>query len=236
MLQIKDLRVNYGGVAAVQGVSLEIADGEMVALVGANGAGKTSTLMAIAGVVKPAGGSIDFDGVSLVRRTPEWIVANGVSMVPEGRRILASLTVRENLQLAAIVRKDRVAAAADINKMLERFPVLGDRYNGLAGMLSGGEQQQLAFARALVASPKLLLCDEPSLGLSPMMTDQVFETLASLREDGLTILLVEQFAQRALQMADRAYVMTKGQFVLEKASGEALTDEAMKAAYFGVEQ
>src|SRR5213592_5028663 len=192
MLTIDELRVQYGRVPALHGVSLHVERGEVVALVGPNGAGKTTTLAAIFGLVAPAAGSIEFEGRSLVGSTPEQILRRGLALVPEGRHIFGTLTVAENLLLGSTARRDRPAAAADLEKMLELFPVLKSYYSSPAGTLSGGEQQQLATARALLSRPRLLLLDEPSLGLAPVVIDVVFDALAELRDDGVTILLVEQ--------------------------------------------
>ncbi|MBW1714010.1 MAG: ABC transporter ATP-binding protein [Deltaproteobacteria bacterium] len=236
MLKVSNLQVNYGSVTAVQNLSLEVGEGEIVALVGANGAGKTSTLMSISGVVRASGGQIEFDGRSLRRLTPFQIVSAGISLVPEGRRILAGLTVKENLLLGTTVRKDKLQAQKDIDKMLDRFPILRERYEGLAGSLSGGEQQMLAFARALLSRPRLLLCDETSLGLSPMMTDLVFQILEELHAEGLTLLIVEQMATRAIAMADRTYVIKKGAIALSGSREEMMSHEDLQQAYFGLKQ
>src|SRR5205809_3837908 len=210
MLAIDDVRVTYGRVPALHDVSLRVDEGEVVALVGPNGAGKTTTLAAIFGLVAPAAGSIEFEGRSLVGSTPEQILRRGLALVPEGRHIFGTLTVAENLLLGSTARRDRPAAAADLEKMLELFPVLKSYYSSPAGTLSGGEQQQLAIARALLSRPRLLLLDEPSLGLGPIFVDRIFELVVELRDAGGTILLVEQNVHRALAISDRAYVLSVG--------------------------
>jgi len=234
VLSIRHLNVNYGSISAVRDLTLEINKGEFVALIGANGAGKSTTLMTVAGVISAAGGEIEFQGKSILKNSPDQLVAQGISLVPEGRRILGNLTVKENLQLGTTVRKDRVETGKDIEKILEKFPILKNRYSRLAGHLSGGEQQQLAFARALLSRPKLLLCDEPSSGLSPIMTDEVFQTLEDLHAEGLTILLVEQFAARAIEMATKSYIIKKGSIAFSGTREEMKTNVDMSKTYFGI--
>jgi branched-chain amino acid transport system ATP-binding protein len=234
MLEIRNLKVNYGRIAALQGVSLQVNEGEIIAMIGPNGAGKSTMLSAIVGQVKPAAGEIVFKGRSLVGLAPEEIVGLGVALVPEGRRIFTTLTVEQNLWVGATVRRDRTEVRRDIEEMLERFPILKKRYRGSAGKLSGGEQQQLAFARALISRPSLVLCDEPSLGLSPMMTQAVFSILERLHQEGRTVLLVEQFAAQAVKMADRTYVIRTGKIALEGSKQQMLGSAELKAAYFGV--
>ncbi len=235
MLRVDDLLVRYGRVPAVQGVSFSVAEGESVAVVGPNGAGKTTTLSAIVGLVPPAEGRVHFDGKDVTGAPPERLVRAGLALVPEGRHIFATLTVLENLRLGATVRRDKAAAQAEIEALLERFPALGRLRRQSAGKLSGGEQQQLAIARALLSKPRMLLLDEPSLGLAPLVIDQVFELLAELREDGVTILLVEQNAARAVQFADRSYVLRTGRVVLEGTAAELLGTEDFVSSYLGVE-
>jgi branched-chain amino acid transport system ATP-binding protein len=233
MLEIDDLHVSYGNVAALRGVSLEVQRGEIIGLIGPNGAGKTTTLAAIFGLVAPRQGSIAFEGESLLRRQPEQIIRLGLGLVPEGRRIFGTLTVAENLQLGATVRSDKAAVAADRRRVLELFPVL-DRYlDTPAGRLSGGEQQQLAIARALLARPVLLLLDEPSLGLAPQVIDLVFDTLAEIRESGTTILLVEQNAARTVEFADRTYVLRSGTVAMSGTRSEMTERADFAAAYLG---
>jgi branched-chain amino acid transport system ATP-binding protein len=210
LLRLTDVFVHYGRVAAVNDLSLEVNQGEFVGLVGHNGAGKSTTLWTITGVLKPSRGQITFEGSSLLGVSPDGIVRRGISLVPENRRIFSRLSVGENLHIGTSARRDRRAAATDVKKMCERFPVLGSYYDRPGAKLSGGEQQQLAIARALLARPRLLLLDEPTLGLAPLIVDQVFEILEELKEEGVTILLVEQNAARTIEVADRTYVMRSG--------------------------
>jgi len=234
LLQISDLRIQYGSIAAVRGVSLEVENGELVALVGPNGAGKSSLLSAIAGVVPSAQGAIAWHGESLAGKSPEDILRLGIALVPEGRHIFGSMTVEENLRLGATIRTDRGAIAAEIEHLFATFPMLRARYRQIAGRLSGGEQQQLAIARALLCKPTLLMLDEPSLGLAPIVIDQVYEILVRLRREGVTILLVEQNAARALDTADRTYVLSAGLLRLSGTTDELLRNANFDAAYFGV--
>jgi len=220
MLRIDDLSVRYGSVAALRGVSLTVEQGEVVALVGPNGAGKSTTLNAITGVVRPAGGDILLDGESIVGQVPEALVRRGIAMVPEGRRIFGSLSVAENLQLGATVRADQSEVEGEMKRLFELFPVLERYYESQADRLSGGEQQQLAIARALLSKPRLLLLDEPSLGLAPLMIDLVFEVMERLKADGATILLVEQAAARAVDFADRSYLLRTGTIALSGTRAE----------------
>jgi branched-chain amino acid transport system ATP-binding protein len=233
MLTIAELRVTYGRVPALHDVSLRVDEGEVVALVGPNGAGKTTTLSAVFGLVTPAGGSITFEGESLVGVSPEKILRKGLALVPEGRHIFGTLTVAENLLLGTTARRDR-GTAADLERTLARFPALKTYYRGSAGDLSGGEQQQLAIARALLSRPRLLLLDEPSLGLAPVVIDVVFDALAELRDDGVTILLVEQNAARAVEFADRAYLLRSGRMTHSGTRDEILRMEDFETAYLGV--
>jgi branched-chain amino acid transport system ATP-binding protein len=211
MLELEGLRVAYGPITAVQGLNLSVAEGELVALVGANGAGKTSALAAVAGVVRPVAGRVRLAGEDVTRWPPERMVRKGLAMVPETRDIFPDLTVAENLRLGAYVRRDRPGVAADLAAMVELFPVLGERLHQAAGFLSGGEQQQLAIARALMSRPRLLLLDEPSLGLAPALVGRVLELVRHLRSEGRTILLVEQNVRQTLEIADRVYVLAHGQ-------------------------
>jgi len=227
LLEVEDLRVRYGSVEAVHGVSFAANAGEVTALIGANGAGKSSTLAAISGLV-PAGGRIRFDGRDIARVPPHAIVRAGVVQVPEGREILALMTVEENL-LMGLRGRDR----SELVSAYERFPILGERRALLAGTLSGGEQQMLAIARALLARPRLLLLDEPSLGLAPLIVKRVFDTLADLKRQGVTMLLVEQNALRALRLADHAYVMELGRIVMKGTGRELLGDEGVARTYLG---
>ena len=234
LLEVSGVVVRYGAVTAVRGVDLQVNTGEIVSIVGPNGAGKTSLISAIAGIVVPAAGSVVFAGKSLGGIALEDVVAHGIAMVPEGRHIFASLTVTENLLLGATVRSDAAAVRADIERSFATFPILGERRRQPAGLLSGGEQQQLAIARALLSRPKLLVLDEPSLGLAPAIVDQVYALLRSVRGEGVTILLVEQNAERVFGIADRVHVMSGGAFVLSGSAAELKSDQRFDAAYFGV--
>jgi branched-chain amino acid transport system ATP-binding protein len=222
MLRIDNISVYYGRLPAVQALSLEVREGQAVGLIGHNGAGKTSTLRAIAGLVKPKGGPISFAGRSLIGRAPEEIARLGITLIPEGRQIFSRLTVIENLRLGSTSRRTRRGVNEDISKLLERFPILAMYANEPASQLSGGEQQQLAIARALVSRPTLLLLDEPSLGLSPVMVQQVFEILSELRAEGMTILLVEQNVVKTLKLADYVYVLRPGGRIEFEGKAESL--------------
>jgi branched-chain amino acid transport system ATP-binding protein len=210
LLRLTDVTVHYGRIPVVQQLSLEVNDGELVGLVGHNGAGKSTTLWTITGVLRPSRGDITFEGASIVGLSPDAILRLGLSLVPESRRIFGRLTVGENLRIGTVARSDRRRADEDIEQMMERFPMLGTFRDRSGAKLSGGEQQQLAIARALLARPKLLLLDEPTLGLAPLIVDQVFEILEELRAEGVTILLIEQNAARTIEVADRTYVMRSG--------------------------
>lgn len=233
MLNIDDLHVDYGRVAALRGVSLSVDEGEIVGLVGTNGAGKSTLLSAIVGQAPAARGAISFEGSSLVGRTTEKIVGLGIALVPEGRHIFATMSVADNLLLGTTLLKDRSASASAVEAALERFPVLRSHYRSSAGKLSGGEQQQLAIARAMLGNPRLLLLDEPSLGLAPLLVDVVFEILQSLRDQGVTILLVEQHAYRTVELADRTYVLRTGEIALARPRHELLAMEDLASAYLG---
>ncbi|WP_308259549.1 ABC transporter ATP-binding protein [Pseudonocardia sp. H11422] len=233
MLQIADLTVRYGGITAVHGLSASVDEGELVSLVGPNGAGKSSTLAAVSGLVAPAAGRIVLDGGSLVGLPPEETVRRGVALVPEGRNIFGSLTVAENLALGATIRRDKRAVRQDTERELDRFPILRERYGQQAGYLSGGEQQQLAIARALLSRPRLLLLDEPSLGLAPLLVDAVFDTIAELRRDGMTTLLVEQNATRAVALADRSYLLRTGRVVKAGTAEDLGGAAALASEYLG---
>ncbi len=231
MLQVADLGVRYGRMQALRGVSVVVEPREVVALIGPNGAGKSTLLRAVAGVLRPAAGTIRFEGERIDGRPPEELVRKGIVLVPEGRGILKHLTVRENLLLGAWVRGAGPEVRRDLAAVLERFPRLRERLGQKAGTLSGGEQQMLALGRALMARPRLLLLDEPSLGLAPLVTAAIFDAVRELRRQGLTVLLVEQNANQALQLADRAYVLETGAVVLEGA--DLLADERVREAYLG---
>jgi branched-chain amino acid transport system ATP-binding protein len=236
LLAVSGLVVRYGPVVAVQGVDFEVREGETVAIVGPNGAGKTSLLSAVAGLVPPAAGTIAFAGKPLTDLVLEDVVRQGIALVPEGRHIFASLTVLENLLLGATVRTDALAVRAGIERLFATFPILAARRKQPAGQLSGGEQQQLAIARALLSRPKLLMLDEPSLGLAPAIVDRVYALLRSIREEGVSLLLVEQNAARAFALADRAYVMAGGVFSLAGAPAEISSHASFDAAYFGMSE
>jgi len=232
MLSIAGLRAGYGKIEVLHEVALSIEQGQIVTLIGANGAGKTTLLKTISGLIRPAAGSIDFEGESIVRRPPHKIVARGLSHVPEGRAILKRMTVLDNLRMGAYVRSDS-EVGRDIDSVFVRFPVLAERRDQMAGTLSGGEQQMLAIGRALVARPRLLLLDEPSLGLAPKFVTRIFLTLRELKQEGKTILLVEQNARQALQVADRGYVMERGRIVLTGSGQELLNTPEVRQTYLG---
>jgi branched-chain amino acid transport system ATP-binding protein len=230
-LTVEDLEVRHGAVTAVRGLSFEVGKGEIVGLIGPNGAGKSSTLHAIMGAVRPTGGDVQVNGISVVGRRPEDIARRGVALVPEGRRIFAELTVEENLRLGLAGRRRRDGVAVDMRQVYDLFPVVEEARRRKAGTLSGGQQQQLAIARALVADPEVLLLDEPSLGLAPRVVDLVFEALADIRERGLAILLVEQRAQRTVAFADRSHVLSQGQLRLTLGPESAGDTDALVSAY-----
>ncbi len=235
ILKVENLVASYGVIRALHGISLEVAEGEMVALLGINGAGKSTTLKSIAGLLRPQSGTITFLGKDITGRKPELIVKQGISLVPEGREIFGKLTVEENLRLGAFVSYQRDRFREDLKRVFELFPILEQRFTQAGGLLSGGEQQMLAIARALMAHPKLIMLDEPSLGLSPAMTDQIFELITQLREQGSTILLVEQNAERTLQIADRAYLLSNGEIELSGTADEIERRVDIESVYFGDE-
>jgi branched-chain amino acid transport system ATP-binding protein len=232
LLRVSGLRVAYGGIQAVKGISFEVYEGELVSLIGANGAGKTTTLKAITGTQPPAAGEIEFMGRSIKGQGPWDLVRQGLVMVPEGRGTFQRMTITENLQMGAFVREDD-RIDADIEKVFGIFPRLKERRHQLAGTMSGGEQQMLAMGRALMAKPKVLLLDEPSMGLSPLMVDKIFEVVDEIHQQGTTILLVEQNASRALQLASRGYVMDSGEVTMSGDSKQLLNDPKVRAAYLG---
>jgi branched-chain amino acid transport system ATP-binding protein len=234
LLAVEDLHVGYGSITALRGVTLRVDPGEIVAVVGPNGAGKSSLLNAIAGVVRPRKGQIRYKEKPLDGQSIEDILRSGIALVPEGRLIFGSMAVEENLRLGATIRSDRQAVATDIEDLTKRFPILRSRLQQPAGQLSGGEQQQLAIARALLCRPSLLMLDEPSLGLAPAIIDQVYNILGELRERGTTILVVEQNATRALEVADRTHVLSAGLLRLSGSSAQLLNNPQFDAAYFGV--
>jgi branched-chain amino acid transport system ATP-binding protein len=232
LLKVSGLKVAYGGIQAVKGVSFEVNEGELVSLIGANGAGKTTTLKAITGTQPPAFGEIEYLGQSIKGQGPWDLVKQGLVMVPEGRGTFTRMTITENLQMGAFVRNDN-EIDADIEKVFAIFPRLKERRNQLAGTMSGGEQQMLAMGRALMAKPKVLLLDEPSMGLSPIMVDKIFEVINDIHQRGTTVLLVEQNASRALQLASRGYVMDSGEVTMSGDAKDLLNDPKVRAAYLG---
>lgn len=232
LLSVKGLKVAYGGIQAVRDIDLEVAQGELVCLIGTNGAGKSSTLKGLMGLVHHAG-SVHFDGTSLSRRPTHDIVAQGMALVPEGRGIFGRLTVAENLEMGAYTRRDKAGVRADFARGYALFPRLAERRSQLAGTLSGGEQQMLAIARALMGRPRLLLLDEPSMGLAPLMVRKIYETVTTIAQEGVTILLVEQNAHLALQISQRAYVMESGVITLSGVSSDLARDPQVRAAYLG---
>lgn len=234
LLSVRNLVVNYGHIEAVRGIDFALQAGKITSLVGANGAGKSTTLLALSGIVKRAAGQINFDGVSLADWAPHRIVSGGIVQVAEGRATLTTLTVRENLELGTYSRRDSKAQRAiDLERVFNLFPVLKDRQAGLAGNLSGGEQQMLAIARALMARPRLLLLDEPSMGLAPIIVQEVFRTLKQINEDGLTIFLVEQNVRQALKISHFGYVIENGKLVLQGSGRDLLHDPKVQEAYLG---
>ena len=233
MLKVTGLKVAYGGIQAVKGVSFEVHEGELVSLIGANGAGKSTTLKAITGIQPAAAGDIEYLGKSIKGQGPWDLVKQGLIMVPEGRGVFARMTITENLQMGAFVRNDKAQIEIDIEKVFAIFPRLKERRNQLAGTMSGGEQQMLAMGRALMAQPKVLLLDEPSMGLSPIMVDKIFEVVNDIHQRGTTILLVEQNASRALQLASRGYVMDSGEVTMSGDAKALLNDPKVRAAYLG---
>jgi len=233
MLALEDVRVAYGNVEVLRGVSLRVGAGELVCLIGANGAGKTTTAKTISGLLRPRGGRVTFLDARIDGRPAHEILRAGIAHCPEGRRIFPDMTVRENLEMGAFVRGRAASITDDLDRVLERFPVLRQRARQLGGTLSGGEQQMLAIARALMSNPKLLVLDEPSLGLSPTMVEATFQLIAEIRRQGVTVLMVEQNAYLALRMADRGYVMETGRMVLEGAARTLLENEHVRRAYLG---
>ena len=233
MLEIKDLSVYYGVIQALKGISFEVNEGEVIALIGPNGAGKTTTLHTLTGILPARTGSILYNGVELTKVPAHKIVKMGIAHVPEGRRIFQQLTVLDNLKLGAFTRKDKDGIAADMAKIYERFPRLEERKTQIAGTLSGGEQQMLAMGRALMSNPKIIVMDEPSMGLSPIFVSEIFDIIESIRKDGMTVLLVEQNAKKALAISDRAYVLETGKITLSGKASDLINDEKVKKAYLG---
>jgi branched-chain amino acid transport system ATP-binding protein len=233
LLKVKGLKVSYGGIKAVKGVDLEVREGELVSLIGSNGAGKTTTMKAITGMLAYEGGEIEFLGKSIKGKGSWDLLKEGLVMVPEGRGIFTRMTITENLLMGAYIRSDKAGIEADIERMFAIFPRLKERKDQLAGTLSGGEQQMLAMCRALMSQPKVLLLDEPSMGLSPIMVDKIFEVVKDVYAQGVTVVLVEQNARRALQIADRGYVMDSGEITMTGEGKTMLDDPKVRAAYLG---
>ena len=233
MLKVKDLKVNYGGIEALKGISFDVEQGQIVTLIGANGAGKSTTLRAISGLVKTASGAINFLGRDIIPFNAQQVVAEGIAMVPEGRRVFDNLTVKENLKIGAYLRKDKDEIESGIEDIYQRFPRLKEREWQLAGTLSGGEQQMLAVGRAMMARPKLLMMDEPSLGLAPLVVRDIFAIIRELKSEGITILLIEQNANAALRCADQAYVLETGRITMQGTGEELLADQRVRDAYLG---
>lgn len=233
LLTVKDLEVYYGVIRALKGVSFEVNEGEIVTLIGANGAGKTTTMQSVVGLIPSKAGTVTFDGQDITKTPCHKIVHLGMTQVPEGRRVFQELTVYENLMMGAYSVKKNTNFKEDLDKIYEQFPRLAERRNQIAGTLSGGEQQMLAMGRALMSHPKLLMLDEPSMGLSPLLVDQVFEIIKNINKDGTTVLLVEQNAGKSLAISDRAYVLENGQIVLSGTGAELMESEEVKKAYLG---
>ncbi|MCD8098732.1 MAG: ABC transporter ATP-binding protein [Lachnospiraceae bacterium] len=233
MLEIKDLEVYYGVIQAIKGISFEVNEGEVIALIGANGAGKTTILHTISGLIAPKKGSVSFEGKEITKTPAHKIVEAGIAQVPEGRRVFASLSILQNLRLGAYTRKNKQEIEQTLQMVYSRFPRLEERKNQPAGTLSGGEQQMLAMGRALMSEPRILLMDEPSMGLSPIFVNEIFDIIQKVSEAGTTVLLVEQNAKKALSIADRGYVLETGRIVLEGKASELMNDESVKKAYLG---
>jgi len=231
LLKVENLTVNYGAIRALRSISFEVTQGEIITLIGANGAGKTTTLHAISNIIKKTQGSVFFDGVNISSIPPDQIVSSGLVQVPEGRRIFGNLSVRDNLEMGAYTRRDPIRE--DMDKVFAIFPRLKERIRQMAGTLSGGEQQMLAMGRALMANPRLLLLDEPSMGLAPILVDEIFSVIKNINESGTTVLLVEQNAYKALATASRAYILETGEIIKSGKAADLLKDEAVKAAYLG---
>ena len=233
MLQVTDLKVNYGVIQAIKGVSFEVNEGEVIALIGANGAGKTTILHTVTGLIAPKSGKIEFEGKDITKMPAHKIVTLGMAHVPEGRRVFADLSVYENLLMGAFTRKDKDEIAKTLEMVYKRFPRLEERKKQMAGTLSGGEQQMLAMGRALMSKPKIILMDEPSMGLSPIFVNEIFDIIKAVSASGTTVLLVEQNAKKALSIADRAYVLETGNIILEGDAKVLMNDERVKKAYLG---
>ncbi len=233
LLEVKDLEVHYGVIKALKGVSFEVNEGEIIALIGANGAGKTTTLQTVSGILPISSGKIFFNGEEITKIPAHKLVKLGISQVPEGRRVFSQMTVLENLKMGAYIRKDKAGIEEDIRNIYKRFPRLEERKNQLAGTLSGGEQQMLAMGRALMSQPKILLLDEPSMGLSPLLVTEIFKIIKDINDAGTTVLLVEQNAKKALSIAHRAYVLETGDIALSGKASDLINDDTIKKAYLG---
>jgi branched-chain amino acid transport system ATP-binding protein len=233
LLQVNELQVSYGAIVALRGISFEVHSGQVVSLIGANGAGKSTTINTLSGLIKPRGGHVVFEDQDITGWRADRVTKQGLIQVPEGRQVIAPLTVRENLEMGAYLRRDKEQVAQDIEAVFERFPRLKERHNQKSGSLSGGEQQMLAVGRAMLARPKLLMLDEPSMGLAPLLVNEVFAIIRSIKEEGKTILLVEQNARKALEIADYAYVLERGQIRHHGPAADLRRDEAIVKAYLG---
>ena len=233
ILHVEDLNVYYGAIHAVKGISFDVEEGEVVTLIGANGAGKSTTLNTVAGLLKPREGVVEFEGKSLLGIAPHTIVGKGIALCPEGRRVFLQMSVRENLEMGAFTRTDSAEVAKSLEDIFERFPRLKERENQVAGTLSGGEQQMLAMGRALMSKPRLLMLDEPSMGLAPILVQEIFDIIEQLHSAGTTVLLVEQNARMALKVADRAYVLETGKVSMSGKAADLASDERVKQAYLG---
>ena len=231
MLKVENLKVNFGGIEAVKGISFEVKEGEIVTLIGSNGAGKSTTLRTISGIVKPVDGSIEFEGTDITKINSSDIVKMGITLCPEGRRVFPDMTVLENIKIGAFLRSDDLSN--DIERCYRLFPILKERNKQLAGTLSGGEQQMLAVARSLMSRPKIMMLDEPSLGLAPLVVQDIFKIIQEINDEGVTILLIEQNANMALRIADKAYVLETGKITMEGSGKELLENESIKEAYLG---
>ena len=234
LLEVDKIECSYGRIRALEGISLKVEDGEIVTLIGANGAGKTTTLRAISGLVRPGKGSIRFDGKDLLRLTPDQIVKLGLGHSPEGRRVFSRMTVRENLELGAFIRKSAAEIKSDLERVLTIFPRLKERLTQKAGTLSGGEQQMLAMARALMSRPRLLMLDEPSQGIMPKLVDEIFDAITEIRRNGMTVLIVEQRLTECLEIADRAYVLQTGRVMMAGSASEVRDNAGVRQAYLGL--